>query len=735
MIEMNFYPSKEYKYVSETLGIDKNKYPEFAVCYLEGAFGVGKSYYLELAVDSWKKKNYFDFVTVFRDYPFLISYADLQLYILGSMRDMENNTPTIMANETGFLADKIYEVLEVIRAKSPEEAHILEKGVKPRSHFETPSNKDEFEATANELFAKKSEKLVFTDCLRFCAEAFVIDWARSVFGEELFLESNDDLFTAIEPSKAMFVFEDFYANNIGLPRLIAEIGKIIEHQKWGELLYYDCNKALADKFISNYLKPKFIFSGRLPIEDDETALLSKVYKANFIEISLEGFLRTEVASILEEADINSERYFDNMFMISNGNPFIFNHLLQIAKKGEELDSEPLIFQEIVDFIFRFYQPDDRELLLKLCFFDEISINLLKVLGLNTKGVEAAFNFVSKLSDLMLPSDIKGIVYLDHLVRETVKRYFKLNDEEFYNHLTERAIVAHNLKVEAAALTLAEFEILRNLAFFNCFDDRFALENAFFEAAPLAKKMLENHPKMFIVDKFTWKLDYKLREKLDEFNKYADADKFEPKFKFVEDIWQRYVAELSKRNQKNEQEIEQIIVDMENVEKDCDKLKKSLNIYKKDVVDNENKYNRLTATLTPYVPKKNDKNLRWVLVAGLVFLIISLFSEVASFNAHTDDDSFSLAFWTLLPAIGCFIVSGKYITRLLTRTANRVEIEKTLNEIEKSEKLKIELDTKIKQTAADIAAKQSKLKEQKKDIDRINLLIHENKLKLNQEFVR
>ena len=226
-----------------------------------------------------------------------------------------------------------------------------------------------------------------------------------------------------------------------------------------------------------------------------------------------------------------------------------------------------------------------------------------------------------------------IEQLRNLIRESVKA----TSEQLAKEYANIADVYHKLSDISEKLDEQEFNVARNLAYFKCFDKKFALENTFKTDEKLALNFIAKYPDWFIKNKYTMSLKPEIAEKFVDFNKLADDSRSGQKKELIRQAWCSYSEDLVNKVQELEKTVHSGSEKIEEIQFSVKEKKKKYHSNQSGYFDIENElialYNKIgECTKRKYLNKMLMSFFIAIVLGVLAYYFPDLFKDFYTRNA-------------------------------------------------------------------------------------------------------
>lgn len=705
------------------------------VVSIYGKWGIGKTYLLNNMNTNIFEDDEESLIVYYNQVEKNSLLSEFILQIFNSIAfSIENNK--YVSTEISFYDEKFKDISKVIKNINTDRFNLFQETFRLDSLEINEMDKFYYENKIDQIktvLNKSSDKKNLDYYLISITEAFFVDLVKMFYPNILEELSNSESQFLNKPLKINMVLDDIYPiHNKFEYYFVNYLLNYLNNKSYNEFECYDLNFSNHNLKISDLFNFNFIFSSRkiFNIKKINSFESMELLKENYLDIQLEPLTRIEIENLLAQEGIDTLDIMDDAEKLSNGNPYVLALYIESFKIDGEFIDYIQIQKIAFDMLSKYFTEIQIEWLRSAAALNKFNKWSLRLFPSVRENYVQAYNFIKNCSDLV---DITSgnLLRIKALTKTTIMETL---DEE--SHATFIALNKIN-EFSESFLELSmkinddDFEYIRNLSYFKRFNTHFALEAAFQNDFENVKKINEKYPDFFRKEKYTISWDEEIRNILKQYNKYIEENKYEPKKKLIEEIWNEYIGQLELRNLDLSREINQVIEELKIIEDDKENYEKNIDKIK-SIIENSNIHlSEIKKKLIPFTKKSNEqKHLILVSISMLMFLFAI---TVHNFLGY---DTFVNPYTIVFSIVGLSLLglSSKYLIQKLRLNTKRHEFTKYKSEFALIETNIAKEKESLSIIQADLNAVLSKIIELKKHIDQINLQLHENQLRLSEPFI-
>jgi len=437
---------------------------------------------------------------------------------------------------------------------------------------------------------------------------------------------------------------------------------------------------------------------------------------------------------IQNENLEDEITVEEVFEYTGANPYLFELLIQTIKNGSSDDDIMNYYVSGFNYLIRLHSAKEIQFLIIASFIDNINFYALKIFPEFKDDKDFISNIINR--DDILESTDDGLRLKIH-IKNIVKAGFKLLEPELYKEYSDRLYSYNNCRTLINKFEAEDFDIFRNLAYFNNFNTNEALEKAFQTDISKAKYVIEKYKDLFNHNKHTLNIKTEYIDEIKQYNKIADEEKYEMKLVLIKNIWIEFQEQIRERNNGLDSEIKQIASELRLLDDEHQKLQTTAEKNKKTLNNYNEEIEKINSKYLPLINLVGDKdNLIFALIMFVVFVIVLIFTIINNEDYHiilfSSINIYNLIL--LLTLSSSLFFSYKYINKIKSKLLNKFELDRLYNLLIKTKEQKEKNIEDSITNQADQNAVLSKILELKKNIDRINVQILENLSKLNEPYV-
>ena len=435
----------------------------------------------------------------------------------------------------------LYDTISLnLKLKSEAENLILNN----KSNNEVPGINTEEEL--NELLDNKGNRRLVVNTGDVLAESIIVDLMNSFYNlnsktNNFEINNNDH-----EPKKIVLLFDNFENINFSLWNwLLNSLIPYCTLKKFSEFISYDISHTVQFANVSDYLNFRIVITCRenflLKKNNSEFSFISD----NCININLEPISQNEIADYFDNININASRNLNEIFAFTKGIPLIINLISESYSSGSfELD-KPYINEKVSKAILYSKTEEEKDWIRCASFLDYFDASGLRCFPQINRYYKEVFEYFFNSTELSNHSPgNSNKLKLNDTIKEIVSESVRAESGQLAKEYERISQIYYNCSELFEKFREDEFNVLRNLAYFKCFNKKNALESTFKTDAQLAKHFINKYPDMFVQNKYTLSLKQNYSERLMYYNKLADVTKYEQKIELIKDAWDDYSGGLT-----------------------------------------------------------------------------------------------------------------------------------------------------------------------------------------------
>jgi hypothetical protein len=530
------------------------------IYFINGLFGVGKSRFVNELGEELLEKGVADAVCIFDGSDKLHFLPELGTMLERSFKANDNiksilNSSQNDESECEYNLQRYAGILNIIHEKDKDlwgkltEMSLLMSETDFILSDKKIENKIIEEEVLEQFCDKKGDRRLLMETPKVIAEAFIVDLMNKFYPSEGIGESFERHYSGIEPKKIVLIFDNFETVDCSLNRWLNEcLLPYSCEKKFSEFISYQISYIDSKTQVSDFFDFRFVLSAR------ENYLIKQhfdykweKYREYINEITIYPLTEEDLPDFFESYKVRIEQTSSEVIGLTHGIPLLLTSYMENYDSINSEDISTAINNSAVQSIEKFMTEEQLEWLRCASFLNEFDDNGLRCFPKVGADYKKAFLFLrnsTALSDDC--SDNNGRIILNGLIKELMIRNTEATMPELVSEYKQRAAIYYDTQNVLSQLKGKEIDVARSFAYFNCFDEQFALENTFQTDIHLAKEFLANHPGWFIQNKATKSLKKEYAEKLMNYNKLVDGEKLSLKKEMVSKAWSDYSTEINNK---------------------------------------------------------------------------------------------------------------------------------------------------------------------------------------------
>lgn len=530
--------------------------------FLCGDWGVGKSFLADKIRQKCLENHIVDAVFHIRDVrklPFLYDFTlklfesvNAELYLDGKLPAGETLSSTIRFGE---LIKELRERNTSLFEKVYNREHLLSQSeyLLFKDTFDK-SSLDAFTEDIDNLIKKNSDKRLLKQSYSIASESFIVDLMS------LFQNVPSTNGKPVAKRKILIIIDNYDPVAGGVSRWLAKsFFKYCYNASFKSFCAYEISLENPEAKVSDLFDFRFILTGRknylnyaLNTPETFNPGLTATNLCSYKETNLEDYFKPLVES--------ESRTFDELMAITCGIPAIAVLLKEVYQIGALLDDDiSIIYQRAAESILRFYSEEQRDWIQIASFTESFSAKDLKCFSVIGEKYKYAYDFLKLSDELTEPVDgSTERIKVKHNVRIFIKRATTLLTEKTASEYGQIAEFSKISKDYLDAIEDCDFELIRNLAYFNRFDLNFAIDKAFQKDSDTVRNLISKYSDLFDISPHTYSLKESIRAIIDKFNFYSDMSKYEEKKELVANIQEMYFFEQNGKVAEIDTELKQLV---------------------------------------------------------------------------------------------------------------------------------------------------------------------------------
>ena len=433
--------------------------------------------------------------------------------------------------------------------------------------------------------------------------------------------------------------------------------------------------------ISDLIDFRFIISSRInPLVSSDLSCLSKC-NIKYEQIELELFDSNETKEYLRRKKIEDEDISDKVHQYSYGIPYLIDLLTDNNDEINEItrDNAYQIFSsKILDCEDKYFV----EAIKFASILNQLDVETLECNKTIQGNEDRLFDLLVFSNDMFL-FDGKSIK-LKEPIKTIISKSLDRNNKSLVLEYQYISKVIEIIKNKIENISYAELKILRSLAYFNRFDSKFAIGNAFDDKAESAVKFINNNNTFVRKNKHTYSINENLIEPLNEYNRIIDREKYDLKKQLVDRIWAERRNELNSEKES----LSLKISTNENIIKELlenpSRVKQEYENHQRAYIEVENELIKIKKSLEELSPVKFLPSFVVNITAGILSFLIAYFFPVIFSTPENQSSVVIIQYILFLITFVFLFISFRFLYKMLKLQLNKKEKKKIIEKIKEKE---------------------------------------------------
>lgn len=678
---------------------------KFKVININGEFLTGKTAAIqELITD-------IDFISQYNVYSYVNDWEKYN-YLFDITSDFFENsnlqTPEFTFDESKYFVNSFFDTLGALNISNKE----LFIEVNEYLLIESTNGLDDTLRKKIESSIKNDlKKNLLLNYFEISIECLIADLLNNFFPLNNQIESLSDYLLSREPIKILLIFDDAQSVPPKIKTWFELFFSYMTSKKLGDLLLYDYKGndtqiKLGEFFIIDLLHICRNKSLEIVGDDIKTEIMTLGYPTEI-----------ELKSAYSEALLET----DLVGLPILGIPTLADFYTQ---KEDDKDNSTAIFA--VNHLLKYVSAEYQRLIIFSSLFDEFvlrDLNLFEELEL--KEIE----FEKLISNIDFITKSENGYKLNEKSKKLLFAVYQLIFEDIDS--MQLINVSNSLKTSFQSFSNTEFELIRELAYFKSFDRSYILEH-YFNNNKNFTHLLENKTNFFEKDKSFYSLKLEYSTQLMSYNTIRDSKISEDKTSKIDGIYGKYKAEIEKRNNVLQEDVVNVGNEIKEFTKEKEQMDTESEVLGKSSISLRNEINEIDNNLKPFIHQNSKRKSTLNFVALIVSVAIVFNSDRISEFIFGDSSDFDLVI--IITFLMLLFLYGNGLLRYFRVKFKSEELHALKQSKSNKEKEYEKLAGELEILNADIRAKDSKIEDLKKHIERMNKQIFENKHKLEKSFL-
>src|SRR3989339_205131 len=602
------------------LGISESK----RVFFVNGIFGVGKSRFVRNFIDEVLQKKVVDAICFFDgDYGVNNLHELVNTLAINFQSSDESNQPYLFS-ECDYNSTRFNEIFALIKDKDESLSEDIKSNTSLLSETDFLCNKIKSsgiiidEQLLGKYLDKKGDRRLLMDVFRVSAEALVVDLMNKYYPYENIGDDFERFYSDVEPKKILIAYDNVENHDYTLNKWLT--GYLLDYcceKKFSDFISYNISYIKEDTKISKYLDFRFIISSREDyFNKKEFNYNWDKYETITASLELEPLNENDMQDFFDYLKVTISQPYSEIIKLTKGLPLLSMSYLEYIDSSGEVQIQLPIYESAIKSIMKGLNQQQRDWLICASFlsdFDEKGLRCFDEFGSDYK---LAFTFLKNKNSLTGNSKNNDKIIIKSSIKEFVIEYTRAVQPEFYENCKERAGVYNKTKDVLDKISTDDLNVIRSFAYFKSFDNESALEDTFQSDIHLAKEFLINNPDCFVKNRTTYSLKPDYAQKLDEYNKVVDRNKYELKKQLIRDSWTKLSEVLSKKHTEFSGEFEKMKTESTELEEGVKLLRQEYDKDQTDFFETENSLIEMRRETLIFTKKSN-------LSAAIICLIITV----------------------------------------------------------------------------------------------------------------
>ena len=733
---ISFY-TKYISNICHSFELDTNIQNSKNITFITGAFGTGKSNLVEKIENELVARNIVDAVIKFDDaenISFLTEFIRKALDNFYSIE--EGNIEQFSFSETNYNLITYNDLLNKLNNSNQDLTQLYLKHNVLRAYSDISNSNENIEDTQSyikaeieALFQKKGERRLILENQKVVVESLLVD-LMSYFFADIFNSSENVDLSNIHKRKIVFIIDNYEYIFGSVNQWLAEFFfHYCYDLNFGDFINYKIDVINPQAKISDFFDFRFIIATRENLSD-----FLPEYFINYSEMAeifrLEPMTEVQFKNYLEAQDIQLGNCEKDIYEITSGIPSLISYTLETISQIQGEFNCSLVYLFAYESILKHKSEEQKEWIKCASFLNEIEPNALRCFPLINKEYKRAYNYLSKSTELSYFTKNSNKLKLNKVIKKYISEAVKVNSMQIANIYEEIAASYNNLKDFLNKYDNSEIEILKELAYFKCFNVPETINEWFGENKNAALELIDKYPDLFNKNIHTYSLRQDISNKLIKFNKLIERDLFEQKINNIKKYWSNYSNSIFTQNTNFDEKQKSLLTELNKIQEKVNENEQIINdTY--DSIDNlDNELKKYSDKFKKFNIPKQKKYAGYSLSIAAISIffkifVSELFSEALEFNTLATINLYSNIFAITFTLIFLFL-----FVRIYMLNSNKKDISFF--------KLKISgLKDEIKELQDKIEEKQNENKELEVKVNEIeNQIVQTKELILkNNEFLK
>lgn len=627
---ISFY-TKYISNICHSIELDTNNINSKNIIFINGTFGTGKSILVRKIEDELVARNIVDAVIKFDDaenISFLTEFIRKALNNFYSIED--NNSTQFSFSETNYNLITYNDLLNNLNNINPVLTQLYLKHNVLQSYSDVSSNDENLESTnffikeeIEKIYQKKGERRLLLENQKVVVESLIVDLMSYFFSAVLNGVENLDL-SGFHKRKIVFVIDNYEYIFGSINKWLAEyFFHYCYNLNFGDFINYKIDVINPQAKISDYFDFRFIIASR----ENLTDFLPK-YFSNYSEMAeiyrLEPMTAIQFKNYLIAQDIKLGNYEKDIYDITSGIPSLINYTLETINQIQGDFNCSLVYLFAYESILKHKSEEQKEWIKCAAFLSEIEPNALRCFPLINKEYKRAYDYFCKSTELSYLTKNTNKLKLNKIIKKYINDAVKINSPHIANNYEEIACSYSSLKDLLNKFDSSEIEILKDLAYFKCFNYPETINEWFGSNSQAAFELIENYPDLFTKNKLTYSLKQDIAYKFLKFNKLIEGNLFEKKIDEIKKRWINYSNCIFTENSDLVEKQNNLVDELNNIQAKVNENEQIIENTSASIVELEKELKKSSDKFKKFNIKEQKKYAKYCLSIALISLFIKIF---------------------------------------------------------------------------------------------------------------
>lgn len=677
---------------------------KFKILNLNGDFLSGKTTIIKSLISD------IDFVNQYNVYTYVNDWGKYN-YLYDITSDFFSNSnlqhPEFLSEESQFFVKSFFDTVSTLNISNKE----LFKEINNYLLIENSDDlSEELEQKIKSGISNELKRNLILYYYQISIETIFADLLNNFFPLNEQIDSLSDYLLSREPIKILLIFDDAQSIPPKIEKWFHQFFSYLSNKKLGDLMLYEYKGKDTQIALGEFFKIDLIFIGR----NKRFNFDGFDIEVNNIELNYPDYNQLDESdkSNFTKAEYSESPIFGNPALISAYNQYT-----------DEKKTSTVIFA--TNHLLKYVPPELQRALIFCSIFEKFSLIEMNLFeesdfkNLETEKILSKIDFINYQNGY-------------YSFQENAKRILQEVNNIIFEGLDSPQLVklSDNIAKVFPNISYSEFEMLRELAYYKEFDKNYIIEN-YFNNSKRISSFIEKNIFFFNRDKSFYSLQDKYLLPLTEYNNIREKNIIEDKKKSIQEIFNRYQIEIGKRNTILADDVVKVGNEISEISKEKEKMELESDTLSKNEIALRNEVFGINQQLKPFI-HQNSKRKSTINILALVTSVAIIFNSdrISNLLFGTTSDFELVIIINLLLLLVLYGNGLMRYFRVKFKSEELYSLKQSKSNLENEiEKLSKELEV----LNADIRAKDAKIEDLKKHVDRMNKQILENKNKLEKRF--